>query len=617
MKSKFTKSYFLKFFQNHKVLIALLIIGSILRILFLDKQSLWIDEIHSLNESHPDFSFNQLYDALLASDPHPPLYFLLVQLFFKIFGYSTFVLRLVSAIFGILGLVVIYKLGKEFVNKKVGLIAVAFVAINYFHLYYSQEARMYSMLFFTTSLSFLYLLKFIKKPSVNSAILHGFFAGLMIYTHFFALFGLMAQYVVLLTLLFTIHKNKILNNLKYLIISGMITLVLYIPCLKILLSTANKTSFWIPVPPNNVYTEIFKNFFGNSEIVILLIFVFFFSFLFTIFNTQSSDYKIEKEKDNLNINVLVLFTWIFVVLIIPLILSYINLPMIIDRYFINILPAIIMIISIGIYNIKNKVASNLMLALFFVFSVVDIFIVKNYYSQVTKSQIREVSEFLTDHHNESDDIVSELSWYFPFYLKNKDVINNSMENYLLDVQKGIRKIKPFWYLNAHLKSNNSSSENISYLNEYYFLDDNIHLFDSYAIRYVPKSQYNFLEFNLDQYKLNATHKIQYNIEQFEVINNKIIISGWAFLDNLNSKNTEIIILAVHKDKSFKIPVKHILREDVTLYFKSKKDLNFSGFGNDISLEYLSEGSYQIGILMINKSLNKTGLQLTDKYFEIQ
>lgn len=617
MKSKFTKSYFLKFFQNHKVLIALLIIGSILRILFLDKQSLWIDEIHSLNESNPDFSFSQLYDALLASDPHPPLYFLLVQLFFKIFGYSTFVLRLVSAIFGILGLVVIYKLGKEFVNKKVGLIAVALLTINYFHLYYSQEARMYSMLFFTTSLSFLYLLKFIKKPNVNSAILHGFFASLMIYTHFFALFGLMAQYLVLLTLLFTIHKNKILNNLKYIIISGMITLVLYIPCFKILLSTANKTSFWIPVPPNNVYSEIFKNFFGNSEIVILFVFVFFFSFLFKIFNKQSSDYKIEKDKDYININVLVLFTWIFVVLIIPLILSYINLPMIIDRYFINILPAIIIIISIGVYYIKNKVASSLILILFLVFSMVDVLIVKNYYNQVTKSQIREVSEFLTDRHNESDDIVTELSWYFPFYLKNKVLINDSMEKYLLDVQKGIRKIKPFWHLNAHIKSNMSSNEIISYLNEYYFLEDNIQLFDSYAIRYVPKSRYNILEFNLDQYKLNATHKIQYNIEKFELNNNKIIISGWAFLDNLNSKNSEVIILAVNKEKSFKIPIKHILREDVTLYFKSKKDLNFSGFDNDISLEYLSKGSYQIGILIINKSLNKIGIQLTDQYFEIQ
>jgi hypothetical protein len=249
--------------------------------------------------------------------------------------------------------------------------------------------------------------------------------------------------------------------------------------------------------------------------------------------------------------------------------------------------------------------------------MVDVLIVKNYYNQVTKSQIREVSEFLTDRHNESDDIVTELSWYFPFYLKNKVLINDTMEKYLLDVQKGIRKIKPFWYLNAHIKSNMSSNEIISYLNEYYFLEDNIQLFDSYAIRYVPKSRYNILEFNLDQYKLNATHKIQYNIEKFELNNNKIIISGWAFLDNLNSKNSEVIILAVNKEKSFKIPIKHILREDVTLYFKSKKDLNFSGFDNDISLEYLSKGSYQIGILIINKSLNKIGIQLTDQYFEIQ
>ena len=70
-----------------------------------------------------------------------------VDFIFKVFGYTTFVARLFSAILGILSIYGINILGKELINKKVGLISALILTINPFHLYFSQEARPYILLF--------------------------------------------------------------------------------------------------------------------------------------------------------------------------------------------------------------------------------------------------------------------------------------------------------------------------------------------------------------------------------------------------------------------------------------------------------------------------------------
>ena len=98
--------------KNNKWLVIILVVSAFLRIFKLDFQSVWLDEIHSLSEANPNFSFSELYSSLLTAEPHPPLYFVLVQLFFKIFGYTSFVLRFFSF------LVDLYILKKESIVSK-------------------------------------------------------------------------------------------------------------------------------------------------------------------------------------------------------------------------------------------------------------------------------------------------------------------------------------------------------------------------------------------------------------------------------------------------------------------------------------------------------------------
>lgn len=128
----------------------ILLLAVLLRLVSIN-QSLWLDEATSALAAK--MSLTDLFSKFLPGDFHPPLYYLLLHFWVKIFGTGEFSLRVPSIIFGILTIYIVYKLSKN-------LIAPAFLATSGLLIYYSQEARMYSMATFLVSLS-IYL--FVKK----------------------------------------------------------------------------------------------------------------------------------------------------------------------------------------------------------------------------------------------------------------------------------------------------------------------------------------------------------------------------------------------------------------------------------------------------------------------
>lgn len=404
--------------KANNLLLLILLLGAILRMYHLDFQSIWLDEIHTMNEANPSIPLSDLYDTIMTGEQMPPLYFYMLYFVFKIFGYTTLVARSYSAVLGILSLYASYLLGKELFNKQVGLLTAFVLTLNYFHLSYSQEARPYMLLLLFSVISFYKLVQFLKKPDLKNALWHGFFAGLMISSHFFGLFALLSQYVILLIfILLTDKQNKrpIFINSFF---SGLFTILLFIPSIKIFIKVSKIKEFWIPAPTSDVYTLIYNEFFGNSEIVLGIVSVFLLSYLIKL--TKENDFLINRNsviKNQTVFSFIILFFWIFITLLIPLIRSYVSAPMIISRYFIIILPAISIIIAIGIAQFKNTIIKFTLVLLFFVFSVSDIIVVKKYYFGVVKSQFREVSEYIHNHNNSNDPLFTSLAWYFPFFFE--------------------------------------------------------------------------------------------------------------------------------------------------------------------------------------------------------
>lgn len=146
---------------NRSLLIVLiLLLATAVRFHALGRQSFWNDEGNSARLSERTV---QLIIEGTASDIHPPLYYLLLSGWQKLLGTSEFALRAFSALAGVLTVLITIQLGRWLHGWRVGLLAGLFTAVSPPLLYYSQEARMYSLLALLAVASTWLLLKGLEK----------------------------------------------------------------------------------------------------------------------------------------------------------------------------------------------------------------------------------------------------------------------------------------------------------------------------------------------------------------------------------------------------------------------------------------------------------------------
>jgi len=107
-------------------------------------QSLWRDEIDSLRFASQPFA--RLLASLATSGHNGPLYYLFLRPWLDVSGQSEFSLRFFSVIMGVLAVPLVYRLGLHIVPRwpAVGLIASLLAATSPYLVWYSQEARMYA-----------------------------------------------------------------------------------------------------------------------------------------------------------------------------------------------------------------------------------------------------------------------------------------------------------------------------------------------------------------------------------------------------------------------------------------------------------------------------------------
>ncbi len=180
-------------------LITLLALG--LRLYHLDAQSLWYDEAFSayLAAMSP-----AEIAARTAADIQPPLYYYLLHGWIGWMGDDEIGLRSLSLLFGLLTVPLIYAVTVElFRSSLAGLLAALLLAVSPLHIWYGQEARMYTLLTFLGLLSG-YLLLLLTGRELSRGkqaalwLAYALTGIAAIYTHYFAFFLLAFQGVYLL-----------------------------------------------------------------------------------------------------------------------------------------------------------------------------------------------------------------------------------------------------------------------------------------------------------------------------------------------------------------------------------------------------------------------------------
>jgi mannosyltransferase len=214
------------------LLLVLVLLAYALRLHNLDAFSFWTDE--GLTPERSGYPVAQilrneiLIQGYVTRDTHPPLYYLVLHATRSLFGQTDFAFRYPSVLFGVLLIPLIYQLGRRLAPSArhaagLGLIVALLAAVNPLQIYYSQEARMYTLLvLLVTAMSYIlwraiqnsdqirgtrYEIRgdalstplnssFVTRHSslvIRYLLVYGALAGLAFYTHYTVAFLIAAQ----------------------------------------------------------------------------------------------------------------------------------------------------------------------------------------------------------------------------------------------------------------------------------------------------------------------------------------------------------------------------------------------------------------------------------------
>lgn len=212
--------------------------------------SVWVDEAYSLELSKHSFLDIIRIDSI---DVHPPLYYLILHgayKAFEIFGLSFSQYVYLSKIVAFIPYFALIVISYSNIRRKYGwqtsfMFNCLLLGLPHM-LEYSSEIRMYSWGMFFVFVAFLYALGIIEneKNSISNYVGLCIFATLASYTHYFACGSAILIYVYLiLVCLFKKHFSK----LKWVILSGVGVVVLYLPWLFVFIKQASvvKADYWI------------------------------------------------------------------------------------------------------------------------------------------------------------------------------------------------------------------------------------------------------------------------------------------------------------------------------------------------------------------------------------
>ena len=126
--------------RNRKTLLALagiILLATILRVVNLTGRTLWYDEAFAMLFAQA--GWDAMVDGTLtpveggAADVHPLLYYELLHLWMRTFGASVAAVRLLSVALGVLTVVAVYVLARDWFGARTGLAAALITAAAPFH----------------------------------------------------------------------------------------------------------------------------------------------------------------------------------------------------------------------------------------------------------------------------------------------------------------------------------------------------------------------------------------------------------------------------------------------------------------------------------------------------
>lgn len=128
--------------KRRLALILILLLAALLRFWGIGRKALWLDEIMSVQKAST--SFGDMMAQIKAHDAHPPLFQTVEWLWLRLGSGDGFA-RIPMTVAGIIAVWLSYLVAGRLLGRTAGWITALFMTVSYFHIYYSQEARLHAL----------------------------------------------------------------------------------------------------------------------------------------------------------------------------------------------------------------------------------------------------------------------------------------------------------------------------------------------------------------------------------------------------------------------------------------------------------------------------------------
>jgi uncharacterized membrane protein len=172
---------------------AVFLVGVVLR--FLTTSALWLDEAQTVTIARMPLSD---IPHALREDGAPPLYYLLLHGWMRLFGDSDVAVRSLAGLFSVATIALIALAVSHLAGRRAAFVAAVLLAVNPFAIRYATETRMYSLVALETALALIAVIAIVRDPGRRrNMVALALIVAALLYTQYWSLYLLAASFVAL------------------------------------------------------------------------------------------------------------------------------------------------------------------------------------------------------------------------------------------------------------------------------------------------------------------------------------------------------------------------------------------------------------------------------------
>ena len=389
----------------------------------LGNPSIWFDEAFSVELARQPLPL--LWRIIFGPEPNMELYYLFLHFWLGLthaigFNQTEFVVRFPSAIFATLSTVVLFLLGKRFINTPVAVIGSLLYLLNYQQLVYAQQTRSYSLQLLLLCIAWYALFAAVTctRHPRRWLICYVLAMVLAVYAHLFSILILLAQVVAVMGLLLFPNpwREQVRRQGVAAGISLLAIIILSVPML--LVSRHGASTGWNPVPHWGELINLFLFFTGFNKyylpvmvgLCVASVVVVAIAYGWYVWSKGRS--RTDGPRDTLGnwlayTQSLMPVTWgLCCWLLLPIIVSYVishgSLHLFSPRYLVTVVPPLCLLMVLGISLLRHRALQVVLVVALVCLALTS---VPMYYRSAQVEDWNSTSHWLLQHYQSNDGLV--------------------------------------------------------------------------------------------------------------------------------------------------------------------------------------------------------------------